>query len=499
MPLTLPLIVPAIRLDQDAEAETRTALARARQPWVAGFILFGGEATQVAQLTAELRGVAERPIFIASDMERGAGQQVAGLTRLPDLGILGLAASPAEAEAFGELTAREAMRVGIDVVFGPCLDVRSELDNPILGNRSFGFDPQRVADLGRAYVSGVRAGGALPVAKHFPGHGATREDSHEALPVVHADLATLEARDLPPFRSALTWGGCPAVMAAHVAYPALDPSGAIATFSAPILARARAMAAEHPEHSGVLVFTDALMMAGATVPGGEPEAAARALAAGCDMLLYPDDPEAVAAALEDDADARRAAAARDLFLARGSEARAWLDDPNGCGDPDPELPEVPERVAARAVALAGGLVPFPSLVVLVDDDGIEERGDVLAAALQGRGVALARLRVGEHAGLEAPPAWGPEEGAERGLPSAAIVVFAQARAWKGASGVSEAGRRLARAVVDTLVDAGWFADVIWCAPRPGAACGTHIPGNGPQVERALAARLLGDVDPLAHP
>ena len=487
MPLTHPLIVPAIRLDHDAEAETRKAFERAKQPWVAGFILFGGEAEQVAKLTADLRDAADRPIFISADMERGAGQQVAGLTRLPDFGIYGLAATPDEVAAHAELTAREAGSVGIDVLFGPCLDVRSEMDNPILGNRSFGFDPQRVADLGSAWISGAQRGGALPVAKHAPGHGGTREDSHEALPVVHADEQTLLARDLMPFAKALGLSRCPALMAAHVAYPALDAEGTIATFSAPILGKLRELAG--PDATDLLLFTDAMMMAGATVPGGEPEAAALALEAGCDMLLYPDEPEAIAAALDDGWWGPRSVARRDAFLARGAALRADLADPHGCGEPTPAIEDAPRRVAARALRMAGGVVPYPQLLVLVDDDGIEARGDLLAAAAARRGTPVVRLRAGEDTTFVLPES--PEDG-PRYL-NVAVVVFAQARAWKGASGVSEAGRELVRTVQAAVHARPGFADVTWCAPRPGGAMGRHVPGNGPQVERALVKALFDEV------
>lgn len=486
MPLTQPLIVPAIRLDRDADAEARMALERARRPWVAGFILFGGEAEQVANLTAQLRDAAGRPIFIASDMERGAGQQVKGLTRLPDFGILGLAGTPLDAMALGDITAREAMSVGIDVIFGPCLDVRSEMDNPILGNRSFGFDPERVAELGCGFVTGVRQGGALPVAKHFPGHGATREDSHDTIPTVAVDALTLEARDLPPFHKALWWGGCPGVMAAHVSYPALDPSGAIATFSKPILDRVRAMPNPNEEDPGVLVFTDAMMMAGATVPGGEPEAALRARAAGCDMLLYPEEPEAIAAALSDDADGERAVANLTRFLAEGAMCAARGEAARS------GTAAVPERLAQRAVAMAGGPYLGPDLLVLVDDDGIEERGDVLAAAAADEDVPVVRLRVGEDTSF-AVPAVEPEFG---GFVSVTVVAFAQARAWKGGSGVSAACRTLVDAVRQAVHDAEGMPNVIWCAPRGDGFADTLIPGNGPQVEGALAARLFPDLETM---
>lgn len=479
MPLSHPLIVPAIRLDQDAEAETRKALERAREPWVAGFILFGGRAEQVARLTADLRDAAGRSIFLASDMERGAGQQVKGLTRLPDFGILGLAATPWEAACHAELTAREAMSVGIDVVFGPCLDVRSELDNPILGNRSFGFDPQRVCDLGSAYVSGVLRGGALPVAKHFPGHGATREDSHDTTPVVEADLATLSMRDLPPFARALGSAGCPAVMAAHVTYPALDPSDSIATFSAPILERARALAASGPD-GGVLVFTDALMMAGAMVAGGEPDAAVRALGAGCDMLLYPDEPEMVAATVVDDECSERAAANRKRFLERAAEQAARA------GSPTAPLLRSVEACAARATRMACDTLTPADILVLVDDDAMERRGTVLAAAAQEHGVPVVWLRAGESEVLDVPHVDLPGD-EDAGV---VVVVFAQARAWKGASGASEACRVLVERLREELARRDDVVDVIWCAPRCGPAGDVHMPGNGPQVEQALAERIF---------
>jgi len=488
MALPYPLIVPGIRLDKDADAETKLALERARQPWVAGFILFGGHAEQVAQLTADLRHEAGRPIFIASDMERGAGQQVAGLTRLPDLGILGLAAMPHEARACGEITARDAMSVGIDVVFGPCLDVRSEVDNPILGNRAFGFEPWRVADLGCEYVGGIEAGGALAVAKHFPGHGGTREDSHEALPVVEADLATLEVRDLEPFHKALWWAGCPGLMTSHVSYPALDATGAIASFSAPIVARARALVNPNDDDPGVLVFTDALLMAGATVPGGEPEAARRSLAAGCDMLLYPAEPEAVAASLAvSEAEAVRVHENLQRFLTLGAARAAEVEEA------DPELARQPDRIAWRALHRAGrGPTCYPDLLVLLDDDAMEDRGAVLAAAAAAHDTPVVHLRVPAGDTFSMPEL----DLEEPALLSVAIVVFAAARGWKGSSGASEACATLAQQVAGAVWEREGLPSTVWCAPRPGGFGDLHLPGTGPQVERALARRLFPTDDEL---
>ncbi len=488
MTLQLPLLVPAIRLDRDDGTEEATALRRAAQPWVAGFLLFGGDVEQVTRLTAQLRDVAGRPIFIASDMERGAGQQVQGLTRLPDAGIVGIGGRPWDAFMLGRLTAIEARSVGIDVVFAPCADVRSTLDNPILGNRSFGFDPSRVGTFAAAYADGIRAGGALACAKHFPGHGATVQDSHDAVPEVGDAAHVLEERDVAAFARALASDGCPSIMTAHVAYPALDPSGAIATFSKPIVDRARALAAPQGD---LLVFTDALTMAGAGVEGGEPEAARRALAAGCDALLYPEDPEAIAEALA----APGFAAADDL--ARAAQRIAWfqglIPEEHPALDATGEAAENARRVAFSALDMVPGFAMSPEIhaVLVIDDDDIEDRGAVIGAFAKRHAVPfeLVRLPRGETPALAAVDGVAPAD-VER-----ALVVIASARAWKGCAGVSPACRELVATTRATLRARGESTSVLWLTPRPENALDEHLPGSGPQVEEAIAFRLFPDEEP----
>jgi len=487
--LELPLLMPAIRLDRDDGTEEATALRRAREPWLAGFLLFGGEAEQVARLTARLREVAGRHLLVASDMERGAGQQVAGLTRLPDHGILGVAGHPWDAFCCGRLTAIEARSVGVDVVFAPCADVRSALDNPILGNRSFGFDAYRVGALAGHFARGVGTGGALPVAKHFPGHGATTQDSHDAVPRVEDAAQVLEERDLAAFARVLGGERCIGVMTAHVAYPALDPSGVIATFSRPIVDRARSLV---PDPGKLLVFTDALLMAGAAIPGGEPEAARRALAAGCDVLLYPHDPEGVAAALgrpgfASGEDLAQAAARVATFLAgaadMGTGSIAHEDDPT--------------RGARRAAFAALDTVPEFAMagrthaVLVIDDDDIEERGSVIAAFAERHEVPceLVRLPRGEK------PALTPAPDLPAGAVFRAVIVFASARAWKGCAGASPACRELVARVRAQLEARGEHVTVLWLTPRPENPTDAHLPGSGPQVEEAIGFRLFQPDDP----
>ena len=478
--LELPLIVPWIRLDRDAKAEEELALARARLPWLAGFCLFGGEAEQVRMLTERLRDAAGREIFVASDMERGAGQQVKGLRVLPDAAIWGLSGSPTDAYAFGAITARDARSVGVDVLFAPVLDVRSEPRNPIVGNRAFGWDPDRVAVLGGAFCRGAISGGAFPTAKHYPGHGATTSDSHGVVPVVIDSEDRLLSRDIAPFTHAIA-EGCPAVMTAHVAYPSLDPSGEIATFSEPILSGLRQTA----DDLGVplVVFTDALLMAGALDPAGETSASRRALLAGCDALLIPSHPERLATELFDEGglgdEAERASERLAVFL----EALGTLPAVPGIADDD--LDGVPLRVADRALRMAGGASIEPEgtggMLCVVDDDGIAERGRLLLERAKAAGIATYVARLSK----DGPP---PAPLPKRAKPTT-IVVMSSVRAWKGESDLSTQGRTLAEQL---LLASEGAAQSVWMTPRaPMPAVGIHLPGLGPDIEAALADRLFG--------
>ena len=463
--------MPGVRLDRDPEGEARKARERAAAPWVMGFCIFGGDVESVSTLTRELREIAGRDLWIASDMERGAGQQIQGLAHMPPYGLLGFGASPHEVKTIANATAIDALSVGVDVLFAPMLDVRSAIDNPIVGNRSFGWDAARVAMMGVAHVEGVLAAGARPVGKHFPGHGATTEDSHDACPRVPCTRAELEMRDLVPFRHALR-AGCPALMTAHERVPALDATDAVATFSRAILDLGRAMA---PAPDDLVLFTDALLMAGALEDGlSETEAARRALLAGCDVLLYPDDPEQVAATFFD-VDASEA----DSLRSRSEEAAARiarstkpdpvsLIEPGEGGDIAEAARVDASNAVLRTLLWAGVVAEPPRTVWVYDDDGTESYGDAFRAALGDRCV------VATPDDDRAPPSsLGPDD---------AIVVFARVRAWKDAAGVSEAGMARLKAW-GALDDAG--PRVVWCTPLPGPR-GVHVPGTGPLVEDGLA-------------
>jgi beta-N-acetylhexosaminidase len=252
----------------------------------AGLILFNGAWPQTRQTLLDLQRAAARPLLVMTDMERGLGQQVRGATLFPH--ALAFERLGEEAvEAFARVAAREALACGVHVAFAPVVDVSRNPRNPIISTRAFGTNAETASRLGAAFVRGARAEGLLTTAKHFPGHGNTEEDSHATLPTVRDSREEMDQEDLPPFRAAFA-AGADLVMTAHVAYPALDPSGRPATLSRPILT---GLLRDELGFEGV-VISDSLQMAGIQASDRtEAQVAAEQILAGVDLLLDPQNPE----------------------------------------------------------------------------------------------------------------------------------------------------------------------------------------------------------------
>jgi beta-glucosidase-like glycosyl hydrolase len=390
-------------------------------------------------------------LLLGSDLERGAGQQVRGLTELPPPAALGYLNDLDATYAAGSITGTEARAVGVSWAFAPVCDLDLEPRNPIVQTRAFGADAERVGLHAAAWIRGCQEHGVLACAKHYPGHGRTTTDSHEGLPIVDAAAAELQVVDVAPFRAAVG-AGVGSVMPAHVAYPAWDGTGVAATFSHPILAHLRKALGFQG-----LVVTDAFIMAGATAAQGEGPAAAAALTAGCDMLLYPTDWAGVVRAL-DAVPQERAEAA----LSRYEEAlEKWgRRTGDGGGVDDATLAEhqrFADGLADRAVHLVRGTAPRltgPFAVSIVDDDlggpyTIPPR-DAFHSALRTAGV---RLTPGRRPGV-----------------SPIVLVYAEPRSWKGRA---ELGPR-SLTQLERLVP-GAALVVLFAHPRLAA----QVPGDTP--------------------
>jgi beta-N-acetylhexosaminidase len=180
---------------------------------------------QVAALVGALRrsAPADLPLVVAVDQEGGAVQRLrAPLTEWPDMLSVGSAGDPALTRAIGAALGAELAALGIQWDFAPVLDVHTSPENPVIGRRAFGRTPEAVAEHALAFWRGLRSQGVLGCGKHFPGHGDTTVDSHEALPRVPLDEARLRAVELAPFRAAAA-AGLEALMTAHVVFPAFEP------------------------------------------------------------------------------------------------------------------------------------------------------------------------------------------------------------------------------------------------------------------------------------
>ena len=297
---------------------------------LAGVTIFGPNIAgpdQLARLTAELRSAGGLPL-VAIDEEGGDVTRIAHLTGSPYPGNAALGAvddvnlTGAVHRALGQ----DLAALGINVDLAPSVDVNTAPDNPVIGTRSFGPDPDLVARHAAAAVRGLQAAGVAACAKHFPGHGSTSADSHHGIVTVEASLDLLRRRDLPPFTAAIA-AGVRGVMPGHLRVPGLT-GDAPATLSAAAL---NGLLRGELGFTGVII-SDALEMRAVSSLHGIPEAAVLAVAAGTDLLCFGRDAAedsylAVRRALSEAVASRRLPAER-LAGAQQNVARlrAWLDE-----------------------------------------------------------------------------------------------------------------------------------------------------------------------------
>lgn len=256
-------------------------------PLVGGVILFARNYASKRQLTAlcqDIRRSRKHPALIMVDQEGGRVQRFKGdFTTLPPMGRFGelFTANPAlacrEAAECGALMASELISAGVDLSLAPVLDVNRNL-NTVIGDRAFHTDAETVTQLAIAFMRGMKQAGMPSVGKHFPGHGSVTVDSHIGLPVDQRTLADIAASDLEPFVG-LIKAGIPAIMAAHILFPAVDdkPVGFSARWLKDILRGQLGF-------EGVIISDD-LNMEGANISTNYADRVAAAKEAGCDVLL----------------------------------------------------------------------------------------------------------------------------------------------------------------------------------------------------------------------
>jgi beta-glucosidase len=264
-----------------------------------GVILLGGSSVELQARSQQLQSWANIPLFIAADIEEGIGQRFPGGTWFPPPMALGkiYEQNPDLARQYayqmGEVTAQEALAVGINWLLAPVVDVNNNPDNPAINIRAFGDRSEVVADLTTAFIQGAKSTAILTTAKHFPGHGDTSTDSHLDLPTLNHSESRLATVELPPFQQAIA-AGVDSVMTAHLLIAAWDAKLPV-TLSQKIVTE---ILRNRLGFSG-LVITDALIMGGITKYATPETVAVMAVEAGTDILLMPDNPEVAIASIYD--------------------------------------------------------------------------------------------------------------------------------------------------------------------------------------------------------
>lgn len=354
---------------------------------------------EMAAFLNHLQRMSHTPLFMASDFERGASMRVAETARYPYLMAYGAAHDLAAVRDLGQATAREARALGIQWVFAPDADVNNNPDNPIINTRSFGEDPQAVAQNVVAFIEGAHSNPenyVLVAPKHFPGHGDTAEDSHMQLAKIDQPKERIESVELVPFRAAAAHGA-DAIMTAHLSVPALEPKPIPATVSKNILTN---LLRDEIGFKGLIV-TDAMDMQGVTSLFGPGEAAARAVEAGADVILMPPNPEAairgIAAAVKSGRlSVQRITESAGRILAAKQRAglfRSRLVNLDSIADRalDPQLETLAQRAASEAFTLVKDdkqlfpiTDPANACLVAVTEGQFSSRGKALLTEVRRR-------------------------------------------------------------------------------------------------------------------
>lgn len=261
--------------NEQTEADVRRLVSEYK---VGGLIYQESEITKQVSCTNLAQSMAKVPLMITLDAEWGLSMRLENAPKYPRNLYLGAINDDKLFYDYGRELARQLRRVGVTVDFAPVLDV---IDRPrtVVGDRSYGYNPDVVARHGIAFAKGLEDGGVLSVGKHFPGHGSTTVDSHKSLPTIDKSMKELNIDDLMPFRQYVN-SGLSGMLTGHIYVPAIDQRKMPGTMSDKVV---NGLLKKKMGFEG-LIFTDALNMGGAKVDGS---VCVSALLAGNDVLLMP--------------------------------------------------------------------------------------------------------------------------------------------------------------------------------------------------------------------
>lgn len=486
----------------DSDSTMRRAYRWVEELEVGGIIISTGTPTSITDKINRLQRRAKLPLLVSADFEAGTTMRMAAGTPFPTNMGIAATGNPAYAQAMGRITAIEGRAVGVHLAFAPVADLNSNPNNPIINTRSFGADPRDVARYVTAAIAGMREGGILSTAKHFPGHGDTETDSHLSLPTITAPWSRFDTLELVPFRAAIA-AGVDAVMSAHIALPALDDGERRAgTLSPTILT---GILRDSLGFRG-LITTDALDMGAIAKEIGADEAVIRAFEAGSDLLLMPASPGGAIDAMTTAVTSGRISMARlDASVRKVLEFKQQLGlfenrlvDPAKVGTTvaNPGFTAIAREITERSLVLLKDslrtverLRATPSRVALVTVSDRRGLGDVLAAELRSAGYTVSLAEVG------AEPTAAERGAVDAAIRAAPVTILATAVRWgsyRGTIGLqpvtAEFLNGIARRQPTVLIS---FGSPYVIGQVPAAASYLIGWAQTSMAERAVAAALTG--------
>lgn len=259
-----------------------------RKYGIGGIVFFQGTAEKQAELTNYYQKISKVPLIITLDAEWGVGMRLDNTDKFPFQMTLGAISYDSLIYRFGEAVALQFKRLGMQMNLAPDADININALNPVINYRSFGEDREKVSDKALMYMKGMQDNGILATAKHFPGHGDTKTDSHLDLPLITHPRQRLDSIELYPFKKLIN-EGVGSVMTAHLNLPSLDTSSGLPSTLSPIIIKG--LLKDELGFKG-LIITDAMNMQGITKYFKPGEADARALEAGNDVAEFVTDVEA---------------------------------------------------------------------------------------------------------------------------------------------------------------------------------------------------------------
>ncbi len=277
-------------VDGEKFAEVRKQILENK---VGGFVFYRGDALELAALTNEMQSISKIPLFMAADFERGLPMQIrSGTSFTHNMGIAA-AGNPQDSFRKGQIIAEEMKAIGINWLYGPVSDVANNPDNSMVNVRSYGENAARTSEFVAAEVRGLRSGGVISTAKHFPGHGDTPQDSHINTPTINISRERFEQVELAPFRAAIA-AGLDSFMTAHIALPQITGDDIPASLNPKIN---RDLIRKELKFDGIIT-TDSLGMGAIIKNYKGTDGAVLAIKAGADIALLPPNVKATIDALE---------------------------------------------------------------------------------------------------------------------------------------------------------------------------------------------------------